>query len=224
MAQPPLHPVPYDRRSDPFTHHEADPYRCRLGTATVHDQRPGRCPAPTAGRRDLTARTEPVFRGEHRDQAASFDRPLRRRDETISRPARVRIRRRNPCLRARRRLFGWNVRLLTGVLPIIDISRLDGHRPPTSHAMQSPHSSGAIPRANMGMRQLSKTIRLLNGTGWLAHRSNHLVDGYYPAAPGRSSGRAECAIMNSDRPVDKFLLPHQTAVSVAPVQRFPQRV
>src|SRR6516162_11175543 len=32
----------------------------------------------------------------------------------MARPARVRMRSRKPCLLARRRLFGWNVRLLTG--------------------------------------------------------------------------------------------------------------
>ena len=45
------------------------------------------------------------------DQAVSFARPLERRPLTIARPARVRMRRRNPCTRARRRLFGWKVRL-----------------------------------------------------------------------------------------------------------------
>ena len=45
------------------------------------------------------------------DQADSARRPLRRRPETIARPARVRMRRRKPCTRARRRLFGWKVRL-----------------------------------------------------------------------------------------------------------------
>jgi hypothetical protein len=38
-------------------------------------------------------------------------RPLRRRFDTMKRPARVRIRKRKPCTRARRRLFGWKVRL-----------------------------------------------------------------------------------------------------------------
>ena len=52
-------------------------------------------------------------------QAESFSRPLRRRAATMARPARVRIRRRNPCVRLRRRLLGWNVRLLTGKLPQI---------------------------------------------------------------------------------------------------------
>jgi hypothetical protein len=46
-------------------------------------------------------------------QADNSLRPLRRRAETMARPARVRIRNRKPCVFARRRLFGWNVRLLT---------------------------------------------------------------------------------------------------------------
>ena len=52
---------------------------------------------------------------EQRAQADSLERPLRRRDDRIERPARVRMRRRKPCFLARRRLFGWNVRLLTGI-------------------------------------------------------------------------------------------------------------
>lgn len=40
-------------------------------------------------------------------------RPLRRRAARMARPARVRIRWRKPWFLARRRLFGWNVRLLT---------------------------------------------------------------------------------------------------------------
>jgi hypothetical protein len=37
-------------------------------------------------------------------------RPFRRRAARIARPARVRIRSRNPCVFARRRVFGWYVR------------------------------------------------------------------------------------------------------------------
>ena len=40
-------------------------------------------------------------------------RPLARRRRRMARPERVRIRARNPCLRFLRRLFGWNVRLVT---------------------------------------------------------------------------------------------------------------
>lgn len=56
-------------------------------------------------------------RAQVRRQAVSRARPLVRREATIARPARVRIRSRNPCVFARRRLFGWKVRLLTGGLP-----------------------------------------------------------------------------------------------------------
>src|SRR3954467_9350542 len=54
-------------------------------------------------------------------QTASLLRPLRRRADRMDRPARVRIRRRNPCTLWRRRLFGWYVRLLTA-----DLRRYDG--------------------------------------------------------------------------------------------------
>src|SRR5439155_6084203 len=49
-------------------------------------------------------------------QAARRSRPLARRAETMARPARVRMRRRKPWVFARRRLFGWYVRLLTSGL------------------------------------------------------------------------------------------------------------
>ena len=50
-------------------------------------------------------------------QADSFARPLRRRDARMARPARVLMRRRKPCVLARRRLLGWKVRLVvTAVL------------------------------------------------------------------------------------------------------------
>ena len=46
-------------------------------------------------------------------QAESSARPLRRRPARMARPARVRIRSRKPWVLARRRLFGWKVRLDT---------------------------------------------------------------------------------------------------------------
>jgi hypothetical protein len=52
-------------------------------------------------------------RRERPGQAESSARPLRRRAERMARPARVRIRSRKPWVLARRRLFGWKVRLLT---------------------------------------------------------------------------------------------------------------
>src|SRR5690349_9062939 len=57
--------------------------------------------------------TEP---GRAAAQTARLLRPLRRREDRIERPARVRMRSRNPCTLWRRRLFGWYVRLLTTYL------------------------------------------------------------------------------------------------------------
>jgi hypothetical protein len=59
----------------------------------------------------MRLRADSTPRNPRSDQAVSARRPLRRRSDTTARPARVRMRSRNPCTRARRRLFGWKVRL-----------------------------------------------------------------------------------------------------------------
>jgi hypothetical protein len=70
------------------------------------------CADPGAhGQRELRAPAHPGLRRQ--DQALSLSRPLRLRAARTARPARVRMRSRKPCVLARRRLFGWNVRLLT---------------------------------------------------------------------------------------------------------------
>jgi hypothetical protein len=56
-------------------------------------------------RDDASDSTKPTY-------AVSVVRPLARRRRMIARPARVRIRARKPCLRFRRRLFGWYVRFM----------------------------------------------------------------------------------------------------------------
>ncbi len=67
----------------------------------------------TARRRRCAAGSTSV----RRPQVASRLRPLRRRPAKMARPARVRIRRRKPCVLLRLRLLGWNVRLLTRNTP-----------------------------------------------------------------------------------------------------------
>src|SRR5699024_10189432 len=80
------------------------------------ENRGGRCPAPGSlprsprGASGGAARAAPCAR-----QAESLLRPLERRFARIERPARVRIRARKPCVFARRRVFGWKVRLLIAV-------------------------------------------------------------------------------------------------------------
>jgi hypothetical protein len=78
-------------------------------------------PAPPARRSRIGGRGRPpgdtpgtVSPLARKNQTASCSRPLRRRAARTARPARVRIRSRKPWTLARRRLFGWNVRLLTG--------------------------------------------------------------------------------------------------------------
>ncbi len=71
--------------------------------------------------REVSAVSEAVGDGKHSGpadaQVARRLRPLRRRPARIARPARVRMRRRKPCVLLRLRLFGWNVRLLTRNTP-----------------------------------------------------------------------------------------------------------
>jgi hypothetical protein len=70
-------------------------------------------PAGSHGAPEGITVAQPVSGGEHEGlmselaQTARLLRPLRRRCEMMARPARVRMRRRNPCTLWRRRLFGW---------------------------------------------------------------------------------------------------------------------
>src|SRR6476659_4262111 len=79
-----------------------------------HDEAAAR-PGSTHYGCEIGALSEPMTRRQHapEPQAESSVRPLRRRAARMARPARVRMRRRKPWVLARRRLFGWKVRLLT---------------------------------------------------------------------------------------------------------------
>jgi len=114
----PLHAVPGDGRTDRPAYHESYPGRFLLVERVIADQQmpdeagPAR-PGPGAhGQGELGAAAHPGLGWQ--DQALSRSRPLRLRAARTARPARVRMRSRKPCVFARRRLFGWNVRLLTG--------------------------------------------------------------------------------------------------------------
>ena len=90
--------------------------------AAPRDGRPAgsaRTPSASAsvrlrGARAITVAPAGLLRRARVGQTLTRARPLRRRAARIARPARVRMRSRNPCVFARWRLFGWNVRLLTG--------------------------------------------------------------------------------------------------------------
>jgi len=116
LPEPTLHPVSRHRRTNRPAYDKSDlsrfvgPHR---QYQQVADHGRAACPgAVTYGGGEIRAPPHP---GRMRqNQALSFSRPLRLRAASTARPARVRMRSRKPCVFARRRLFGWNVRLLTG--------------------------------------------------------------------------------------------------------------
>ena len=117
LTKTPLHLVPGHRRTNRPADHETYPgwlglmRSVRPYQQVAHDTGPA-CTGPGAhGQPELGAVTHPGL--GRQDQALSRSRPLCLRAARTARPARVRIRSRKPCVFARRRLFGWNVRLLT---------------------------------------------------------------------------------------------------------------
>ncbi len=118
LTQAPPDPVPGDRRANRPAHDEAYPGWFLLVPGIFPDQQmthhpwPARTGPGAHGQRELRAAAHPGL--GRQDQALSRSRPLRLRAARMARPARVRMRSRKPCVLARRRLFGWNVRLLTG--------------------------------------------------------------------------------------------------------------
>jgi len=124
MPKAPFDPVPHYCRSHGTADHEPDQWRpvgLRLHQQVAGNQRPAN-PAATMGRRvEVGSPSHPRRRGKHLatatarvDQTLTRARPFRRLAARMARPARLRMRSRKPCVLARRRLFGWNVRLLTG--------------------------------------------------------------------------------------------------------------
>jgi hypothetical protein len=118
LAEAPLDPVPGHRGADRPADHESYPgWFAVMDPVGPHQQmtdhaRPARASPGAHGEGELRAAAHPGL--GRQDQALSFSRPLCRRAARTARPARVRMRSRKPCVLARRRLFGWNVRLLTG--------------------------------------------------------------------------------------------------------------
>lgn len=109
--QPATEPVTAHRRADDPTDGERDARRNQLRVVDVSTpQRLGLGTAATGQLCELAPSMDPA------DQADSRVRPLARRALRIARPARVLIRARNPCLRARRRVFGWKVRFTAAPL------------------------------------------------------------------------------------------------------------
>ena len=126
VPKPPANPIADHCLADRSAHDES-----HLGRLIgVHPnpqmtckERPTVAAAATHSGLELSAPAHARSCGQHRTppspgrrsggQTLTRARPLRRRDASTARPARVRMRSLKPCVFARRRLFGWNVRLLT---------------------------------------------------------------------------------------------------------------
>lgn len=87
-----------------------------LRTCITKQLRPQRTPCRRVTRNSPARRNRDSVGSTCRTQPARRTRPRRRREEMMARPALVRIRRRKPWVRLRRRLLGWKVRLLTRML------------------------------------------------------------------------------------------------------------
>ena len=114
----------------------------------------------SSGRRIRDSRgsttTSRAGRNQRRRQALSRSRPLRRREAMIARPARVRMRSRKPWTFARRRLFGWNVRLLTRA-PQLQVSSV--YRNATSYRQPVNGTGDDRPGQTGGPRTCSRSCR-----------------------------------------------------------------
>jgi len=128
MPQPPLDPIARDCIAKSTADHEAD--ACSIvAVGRMNHQRGSTHTDPSSGGllkilgATHSQRSRQHASGSTNAQADRRLRPLRRRAEIIARPARVRIRRRKPWVRLRRRLLGWKVRLLTGKLPHLRSAR-----------------------------------------------------------------------------------------------------
>jgi hypothetical protein len=117
MAQSPFDSITIHRAADRLGHHKAGARRARRqgaglrGYQVYDDNSAAGSPTAADRRGEFTAAAQPLRGGQHpmprRPQAERRARPLDRRAERIARPARVRMRSRNPWVFARRRLFGW---------------------------------------------------------------------------------------------------------------------
>lgn len=162
------------------------------------DARPGCLMPPFPGSLGYVAC---AWRDEARvRQAESSVRPLRRRAERMDRPARVRIRRRKPCVFARRRLFGWKVRLLIDQLRSLvrnsDLTNMNPkiHMPPVwthpvcTDAMTAPVSP---PHTNAHIHERGHTAESDETSA--GQRYGHLPQRVKPSSQQTCSSLAEIA-------------------------------
>lgn len=179
--QPSPEAIPRDRGPDAPADREREARRDDLVIREV--------PAPQRlGPGVETIARQPLERSSLADsansQAESRLRPFRRRALTIDRPARVRIRARKPCLRARRLVLGWKVRFTAA--PKVQVASNSGGTTEADLARALNPLAEARTEA-VTYRPAKATARpapLATGRPWVDTRSQTAR-----ARPGRSRGR-----------------------------------
>jgi hypothetical protein len=164
-------------------------------------------------------------------QAERRVRPLERRAARMARPARVRIRRRKPWVLARRRLFGWNVRLLTRGLLDLRSGSAGGRLVGRGRGADRPVPGGnaaavvdATDNGTVGGRRWSNRPRLTpSGPVTGRNRSSEHGAGFPTATPRRWPGkkRAGCGQPVAGRPAG--LLASRRSSAPSPVVRTGRR-
>ena len=97
---------------------------------------------------------------------------MRRRDDRMERPARVRIRRRKPWVLCRRRLFGWNVRLLTDSLHSRGWAERSDHRVTMWATLVDQHRAPTTLWTVVDMRPRSTPVSTCQRYALAVHRVN----------------------------------------------------
>lgn len=203
VTQPTSHPVPFDRRADRLGDDQPDLRRRRRGNSggtgspvtdhtAVHDDvglyRPS---APFDRRTEIRRPLHPELSREHRGaacaQAVRERRPLRRRPVTMARPARVRIRSRNPCTRARRRLLGWKVRLplATAHSPCCVLRRVRGRH--TGSPLCLPHATHSVSSVNFCVLLVTGAVSGLGPVAAVSPTFGRLFEGTDAGSPGQTT-------------------------------------
>jgi hypothetical protein len=115
LAQPPARAIALDRVAKLPAHGEPDA-RWLVGLAPQHDERRTvDAFAPLEERLKIGASGQSLSSRESAGQTVSRFRPFARRRFNTFRPPLVFIRSRKPCVFARRRRLGWNVRFIEAI-------------------------------------------------------------------------------------------------------------
>ena len=93
----------------------------------------------------------------------------------IARPARVRMRSRNPCVFARRRLFGWKVRLLTGRLHRFDCDAAGEPRGCGLYPEAGDWVKSACETAEWTFARAATTVRIVGTEGQTGGAESHTL-------------------------------------------------